>query len=161
MKKLDLKIFIEEYTVNELPEADKDLFSKAKQACEQAYAPYSNFYVGAAILLENGTIVLGNNQENAAYPSGMCAERTAIYATGANHRGQKIIAIAVAACKGTDYTFIPVAPCGACRQAMLEYESKQDQLIRLILQSGDNACYIIPSISTLLPLQFTRKNLLG
>jgi cytidine deaminase len=158
MKKLDLKIFIEEYM--ELPDVEKNLFAKAKQACENAYAPYSNFHVGAAILLEDGTIVLGNNQENAAYPSGMCAERTAIYATGANHSGQKITAIAVAACKATDYKFIPVAPCGACRQAMLEYESKQGQPIRLILQSGENSCYVIPSVGTLLPLQFTRNNLL-
>lgn len=160
MKKLDLKIFIEEYTTGELAEADNNLFSKAKQACEHAYAPYSNFHVGAAILLENGTFILGNNQENAAYPSGMCAERTAIYAAGANYPGLKIMTIAVAACKATDYKFVPVAPCGACRQAMLEYESKQNQPIRLILQSGDNSCYIVPSVSTLLPLQFTQNNLL-
>jgi cytidine deaminase len=90
----------------------------------------------------------------------MCAERTAIFATGANYPDQHILAIAVAACKANDQIFLPVTPCGACRQAILEYESKQNKPIRLILQSSDSAIFVIPSICTLLPLQFTRSNLL-
>lgn len=160
MKKLDLKIFVEEYTWDELPEMDKNLFIQAQQASKNAYAPYSQFLVGAALLLEDGKVLLGNNQENAAYPSGLCAERTAIFAAGANYPTVRITAIAIAACKATDQVFLPVTPCGACRQAILEYETRQDQSIRLIMPGSNNTIYVAPSIRTLLPLQFSRNNLL-
>jgi cytidine deaminase len=155
MKKLDLNIFLYEYNADELDKFDIQLLEKAKQACQTAYAPYSNFYVGAAIMLADGTIILGSNQENAAYPSGLCAERTAVFAAGANYPKQQIMTIAVAAYKKDTLGFISVAPCGACRQALLEYEVKQETPIRLIMQSENNKIYISPSISNMLPVQFS------
>jgi cytidine deaminase len=155
MKKLDLNIFLYEYTLQDLDKTDIDLLEKANQACNNAYAPYSNFYVGAAILLANGTIILGSNQENAAYPSGLCAERTAIFAASSNHPAQPIIAVAVAAGKKSSSVHTPVSPCGACRQVILEYEVKQQTPIRIILQGENNKIYISPSMSNLLPIQFS------
>ena len=155
MKKIDLNIFLYEYNAQELDKFDIQLLEKAKQACNTAYAPYSNFHVGAALLLDNRKIILGSNQENAAYPSGLCAERTAIFAAGSNHPEQKIMAIAVVASKQSTQGFVPVAPCGACRQAILEYEVKQEAPIRLIMQGKSNKIYISPSVSNLLPVQFS------
>jgi cytidine deaminase len=143
----------------ELPIDEQELLAKAKAACAFAYAPYSNFHVGAAILLEDGTIVTGSNQENIAYPSGLCAERTAIYYTGANYAGKIIKKIAVAAYKPSLAMFMPANPCGACRQAMVEYENKQTEKIKIILVGDDNQIYVTDSIEALLPLQFKAKNL--
>jgi cytidine deaminase len=159
MKKLDLNIFLYEYNLQELDNTDIQLLEKAKQACNNAYAPYSNFRVGAAIILDNGNIILGSNQENAAYPSGMCAERTAIFAAGANNPGVAINTIAVTACKQNTNIHTPVSPCGACRQAILEYEVKQQSPIRIILMGKDDKIYISPSISNLLPIQFSAQQL--
>jgi cytidine deaminase len=159
MKKLDLNIFLYEYNLQELDNTDIHLLEKAKQACNNAYAPYSNFCVGAAIMLANGNIILGSNQENAAYPSGMCAERTAIFAAGANNPGVTINTIVVTACKQNTNIYIPVSPCGACRQAILEYEVKQQSPIRIILMGEDDSIYISPSISNLLPIQFSAQQL--
>ncbi len=159
MKKLDLNIFIYEYSWGELDKTDKELLMQAQQACTTAYAPYSNFHVGAAVLLDNGKVVIGSNQENAAYPSGMCAERTAIYAAGANYSNQKIIAIAIAACKHNDSCYQIISPCGACRQAILEYEYKQQEPIRFLMQGESEQIYICPSIKTLLPIQFSVEQL--
>lgn len=155
MKKLDLNIFIYEYEKAKLDKIDINLVEQAKKACATAYAPYSNFYVGAAILLANGNIIMGSNQENAAYPSGLCAERTAIFAAGANFPDQTIIAVAIAACKQNDSCFQAISPCGACRQVMLEYEVKQATPIRFIMQGEQEKVYISPSIKNLLPLQFS------
>jgi cytidine deaminase len=155
MKKLDLNIFLYEYNEQELDKFDTQLLEKARQACKNAYAPYSNFYVGSAILLADGTMVMGSNQENAAYPSGLCAERTAVFAAGANYPDQKIIAIAVVARKQHAQSFVPVTPCGACRQAILEYEVKQQSSIRLLMQGANNKIYISPSVSNMLPVQFS------
>jgi cytidine deaminase len=159
MKKLDLNIFLYEYNLQELDNTDIQLLEKAKQACNNAYAPYSNFRVGAAIILDNGNIILGSNQENAAYPSGMCAERTAIFAAGANNPGVAINTIAVISCKQNTNIHTPVSPCGACRQAILEYEVKQQSPIRIILMGKDDKIYISPSISNLLPIQFSAQQL--
>jgi cytidine deaminase len=155
MKKLDLKIFLYEYNIQELDKTDIHLLEKARQACNNAYAPYSNFYVGAAVLLTDGSIILGSNQENAAYPSGLCAERTAVFAASSNHPGQSIEAIAVAAYKQGSSVFVPVSPCGACRQVLLEYEAKQQTSVRFIMLGENNKVYISPSISNLLPAQFS------
>ena len=160
MKKLDLKIFIEEYSQNELSEADRNLLGQAQNACSTAYAPYSKFHVGAALLLESGTVVYGSNQENAAYPSGLCAERTAIFAAGANYPNQKIICIAIAACKASNSTFLPISPCGACRQVLLEYENRQNHPIRLLMEGRNTNIYVVSSVSNLLPLQFSKENLI-
>jgi cytidine deaminase len=125
----------------------------------RAYAPYSQFHVGAAILLENGTMVEGNNQENAAYPSGLCAERVAIFSVGANFPNQPIRAIAITASSATYVSVEPVTPCGACRQSMLEYELKQNTPIAVYLVSPSDEVIVIPSVSQLLPLHFDAKNL--
>jgi cytidine deaminase len=159
MKKLDLKIFIEEYLLDEITQTERNLLNQAQKASRTAYAPYSHFHVGAAILLEDGTVVFGSNQENAAYPSGLCAERTAVFAAGANYPNQKIICIAIAAYKADDSVFLPISPCGACRQAVLEYENKQNQSIRMLMQGNNSCVYIVPSITSLLPLQFSKHNL--
>jgi cytidine deaminase len=159
MKKLDLNIFLYEYTLQELDKTDIQLLEKARQACNNAYAPYSNFYVGAAVLLADGTIVMGSNQENAAYPSGLCAERTAVFAAGSNYPDQSIHAIAIVACNQRTKVDTPVSPCGACRQVVLEYEIKQQSPIRVILLGEGDKIYISPSIGNLLPIQFSAHQL--
>lgn len=146
-----VKVFDHDY---ELPQEEYDLLQKAKETCHSAYAPYSNFHVGAAILLEDGTVITGSNQENLAYPSGLCAERTAIFYTGANYPNKVIKTIAVAAYQPLFSKYMPANPCGACRQAMLEYENKQHQPIRIILEGEKNKIYVIDSVDCLLPLRF-------
>lgn len=158
-KNLKITISIDVYNnASELPIKYQKLLQEAKEATRSAYAPYSNFFVGAAILLNDQTIVRGNNQENAAYPSGICAERTAIYYTGAQYPRHKIEAIAVIARREGDY-FLPAAPCGACRQAMLEYEEKQQKPIKLILQAEGEEIYVLDSVADLLPLKFGKESL--
>jgi cytidine deaminase len=122
---------------NDLPKKYQTLFEEAIAASANAYAPYSEFHVGAAILLQNGTVVKGSNQENAAYPSGLCAERAAVYWTGANYPEEPIEAIAITAVKDGGVHRHPVTPCGACRQALLEYELRQDEPIKVIRPSSD------------------------
>ena len=141
-------------SVDALPVEDKELLLEAEKISETAYAPYSNFLVGAAIRTENGQIVTGNNQENAAYPSGLCAERTAIYYLGAQFPNQNINTIAVAARRRGE-EFLAVAPCGSCRQAMVEYESKQDKPIRFIMRGENGTVLVLPAIKSLLPFSFT------
>ncbi len=124
------------------------------EATNSAYAPYSSFYVGAAVLLETGIIIKGNNQENAAFPSGLCAERVAIFYAGANYPGVRIIAIAVTA-RSVNYTQgEPVTPCGGCRQSLLEYELKQQADIPIYMISPSGAVVVSKSIKQLLPLYF-------
>ncbi|MDJ1495841.1 cytidine deaminase [Cytophagaceae bacterium DM2B3-1] len=159
MRKINLEISVEIFDWDELSDTDKMIMRSAQEALQSAYAPYSNFHVGAAVLLEDGTIIKGSNQENAAYPSGLCAERTAIFATGANYPGQIITAIAVTAKPASSPTFVSVSPCGACRQALLEYEYKQQKSIRMLLQGADNTVCVLQSIDSLLPIKFTQDNL--
>jgi len=142
-----------------LNKADKALLLAAKETLLNAYAPYSNFNVGAALLFEDGQIITGNNQENAAYPSGLCAERVAIFYASSQYPNKKIIAIAISATSKDQTLNIPVPPCGACRQAMAEYEIKFDFPIRLIMGGESGEVFISPSISNLLPLLFSSKNL--
>lgn len=146
---------------NELTEREKLAWNKAKEATENAYAPYSNFLVGAALLLEDGTVHIGNNQENAAYPSGLCAERTALFAKSALLPFEPIELIAVAARKAFTYKYIQGAPCGACRQVMTEYEDRQGSPIKILLQGEGTEIYRLGSVKDLLPLCFTQENLLG
>ncbi|MBC7922515.1 MAG: cytidine deaminase [Ferruginibacter sp.] len=156
MKLLDLKVCLEVYPdAAELPGADRTLLREAETATQLAYAPYSHFRVGAALQLADGTVVRGSNQENAAYPSGLCAERTALFWTGANHPGQPILRLAIAACSAHQPGhFLAAAPCGACRQALLEYENRQGQPIRVIVRGVGQHALVSPSIANLLPLQF-------
>ena len=128
------------------------------KATDNSYAPYSNFRVGAAVLMDNGVIYIGANQENAAYPLGLCAERTAIFAANAQHPKNKIVALAIAARNKDGFCKVPVAPCGSCRQVMLEVETRYKQPIKILLY-GSEAVYVVDSVKEILPLQFTSDSL--
>ncbi|PWJ34196.1 cytidine deaminase [Sediminitomix flava] len=159
-KKIQLTTEIEVFeTFSDLPLQFQNLMKAAEQISEKAYAPYSNFQVGAALQLENGEIVTGSNQENAAYPSGICAERSAIYWTGSNYPDQKITAIAVVGKPKDAQDFVATAPCGACRQAMFEYEMKQESPIPLLMIWENGEYYLFPSLGSLLPLHFDKSAL--
>ncbi|QIY82479.1 cytidine deaminase [Chryseobacterium sp. NEB161] len=138
----------------ELNEIEKTLFDKAKSIREQAYATYSNFWVGCAILLENGEIITGNNQENAAYPSGLCAERTTIFWASANYPDIKIKKLFVIGAPKDAITSVAIPPCGGCRQAILEYEAKQKDAIEIYFASLDGEIMKSKSIRDLLPFSF-------
>ena len=144
-------------SVEELPEEIQILMKNAVEARANAYAPYSKFKVGAAIILENGNIVKGNNQENASYPSGLCAERTAIYAAGANFPEQYIKAMAITAASAKHKLTEPIPPCGACRQAIAEYEQKQDKPIEVYFMGSEGKVAHVKALLELLPLAFDRK----
>lgn len=137
-----------------LSDIEKILFDKAKEIREKAYANYSNFWVGCAILLENGEIITGSNQENAAYPSGLCAERTTIFWTSANFPNEKIKKLFVIGAPKDALTSTPIPPCGACRQSILEYEAKQKEGIEIYFASLDGEIYKTKSIRDLLPFSF-------
>jgi cytidine deaminase len=142
----------------ELEAEDQELIASAKEAANHAYAPYSRFRVGAAVRLESGIIVRGSNVENAAFPSGICAERTAISGSVSNYPDDKPLAIAIAAMTDEGLTEECVSPCGNCRQVIAEEEMRTGRRIRIIL-SGRDKIQVIESISLLLPLQFCRNNL--
>ena len=154
MKNLNITVPLLSCTLEELTPEQAQLVQEARRATEGSYAPYSIFHVGAAIRLEDGTIIRGANQENAAFSSGTCAERSACFAAGANYPGKRMTHIAIAAEKGGAFQHLPISPCGACRQALLEYEQLQKSPIQVILY-GAEAIYILPSIASLLPLCFT------
>lgn len=161
MKDIELKTKIRECTLTELSEMDRHLVSRAKEATTRAYAPFSKYQVGAALLLDNGKIVEGSNQENAAYPSGTCAERTAAFYASSANPGVAFKKLAIAAWmdpgEGKDreegFQKAPVSPCGGCRQALLEYEHLYGD-VEVILYGSDKI-YILDSIKALLPLAFT------
>ena len=140
--------------INELSAEDKMLMSKAVEARGNAYAPYSKFNVGAALLLANGEIVLGNNQENAAYPSGMCAERVAIWNAGAIFPGIKIKKLAITASSTITKVNKPVGPCGACRQTLSEFEIYQNEPFSVVFMGEIGAVVKTPSLLSLLPFSF-------
>ena len=142
----------------ELSEDDKQLVERAIEATASSYSPYSHFAVGAALRLSDGTIVIGSNQENAAFPSGLCAERTAIFAAGATHPDKAVTALAIAARNEAGLTAEPVSPCGACRQVILEVEQRYNCAVRILLY-GTNGVYIINSIRDLLPLCFVDESM--
>jgi cytidine deaminase len=160
MKKHELKISYVEYdSASEMDESSQELLRNAAKATVSAYAPYSNFYVGAALLLENGKIVTGNNQENVAYPSGLCAERVAIYAAGAQYPESAIKAIAVT-CRSANFPVNePLSPCGACRQAIAEYETRHKSRIKIILAGETGIVRVVDSIADLLPFMFKEDKL--
>ena len=141
------------YAFDELPEADRQLVEKAQEATNRSYAPYSRFHVGAALRLDDGTIVTGSNQENAAFPSGLCAERTALFYAGAQYPDRSVTALAIAAADADGLTAIPTPPCGACRQVMLETETRGGQPMRILLY-GTQGTYVIEGVGQLLPLIF-------
>lgn len=142
-------------TLSELSEENQNLIELSKKAAEKAYAPYSKFRVGAAILLENGEILSGSNQENASYPVGVCAERTLLSYAHANFPGSKKLKLAISVLD----TSKDVSPCGLCRQTLLEYESLQGQPIEIMLHNMSGTVIVLPSASSLLPLHFNNDML--
>jgi cytidine deaminase len=144
---------------NDLPDDDRALLKLAFEAAKRAYAPYSNFNVGAALLLENGEIVTGNNQENAAYPSGLCAERVAVFYAHSRFPHLKIMSIAICARAVNKIIEEPVAPCGACRQSILEFEISSGSPIRIIMGSETGKVYVSHSMTNLLPMNFNSDSL--
>jgi cytidine deaminase len=155
MKQLSLRIDYTEYdSMDSLNTTDRELLEKATQACASAYSPYSGFSVGAALLLTNGKVILGNNQENSAYPSGLCAERVAIFSASANNPGIPIEAIALTATTGRFVMNGPVTPCGACRQVLAEYESLHGLKIKIIMSSASGKVRIVEGTDSLLPFLF-------
>lgn len=143
---------------DEMTKDDRELMLAAKDATRTSYAPYSDFHVGAAARLSNGLIIRGSNQENASYPLSLCAERTCLFAAGAQHPDQPVIALAIAARRGEKYTTSPIPPCGACRQVILETEDRYQQPIR-VLMYGTEGTHIIQSIRDILPLQFLSNSM--
>lgn len=160
MKELQITSTLQVFAdFDELPTAVKKLMQAAAEARAKAYAPYSQFSVGAAILLDNGEIITGSNQENASYPSGLCAERTAIYYAGAKFPDSIIRSIAIIAGSQKHKTTQPIPPCGACRQAIAEYEIKQSQPIELYFMGESGEVIKSNSLANLLPLSFSKNNL--
>ena len=140
--------------LSELAQEIQILMNAAIEVRNNAYAPYSKFNVGAAVLLDNGEVVVGSNQENASYPSGLCAERTAIYYAGAKYPNAKMLKMAITASSQNQITDKPIPPCGACRQAIAEYELKQDQPIEIYFMGAEGKVIKSKSLVNLLPLLF-------
>ena len=155
MKKISSKINYTEFdSSEELPSELASLYRKAEEARNTAYAPYSHFHVGAAVLLANGMTVTGSNQENAAYPSGLCAERVAVFAASAHYPGVMIKAIAIAVSGDAKRLSGPVSPCGDCRQVMSEYEYRQQNGINILMPGAKGTIIMVDDIKTLLPFGF-------
>ena len=154
MKNFEILTKITICVYDELNKTEKVLVDAAKEVLKGAYSPYSQFQVGAAILLKNNEIVCGSNQENVAYPSGLCAERTALFYANSKYPDQAIDTIAIAAFTKGAYTEQPITPCGACRQVILEAQNRYKHPIRIILY-GEKEIYIIEKITDLLPLSFS------
>lgn len=145
---------IEECVYSELPDDEKRLVDLAKEATRSSYAPYSHFNVGAALLLANGVMIKGSNQENAAFGAGTCAERSACFNAGANYPGVPVEKIAITAFTKGEFVEDPCAPCGVCRQALLEFEVHSGKPMRVLLV-GRERIYCVRRIADLLPLAFT------
>ena len=144
-------------TIQELPTDIQNLMHEAVAIRKTAYAPYSHFKVGTAILLDNGEIILGSNQENAAYPSGLCAERIAVFYAGTKYPEAKILKMAISAASDNTTTSAPIPPCGACRQSIAEYEIKQNTPIEIYFMGEIGSIYKSDSLKNLLPLLFDKK----
>ena len=155
MEKLDVKSTIMVAQMDELTETERSLIELAIEGTNRSYAPYSNFHVGAAILLKNGVKFIGCNQENAAFPAGICAERSAIFAAGAQYPDEPITMLAITA-RGKDGELIdePASPCGTSRQVIIETETRFKQPVRILLY-GRKHTYVIDGIKELMPLSFT------
>ena len=158
MEQIDINISIESYQLGELSPQDQELVQAAIEATKNAYANYSRFYVGAALRLENGKIVIGANQENAAFPSGLCAERTAVFAAQANYPDSPIETLAIAGRNEKGVLPSPITPCGACRQVILEIEDRYKKPIKILLY-GTQKLYCVRSVKDLLPLSFVDDNM--
>ncbi len=161
MKKTQIITTVFEYdSVDELPLKEQELVKNAKEAALRSYSPYSKFSVGAAILLENDEIIQGNNQENSAYPSGLCAERVAMFYANSKFPNAAVKAIVVTARTNGEFSDKPIPPCGSCRQVLLETEDRFNQPIKLILY-GEKKIRIVETIKEMLPLYFEKEMLDG
>ena len=155
MRELPIKPQIWDAQTDELSEKERELVKKAIEATERSYAPYSRFSVGAALMLRNGEVIIGCNQENAAFPAGICAERAAIYSAGAQYPNEPVMMLAIAARNALgELQLEPVPPCGICRQVLLETETRFNQPVRLLLY-GQSHVYIVDGVKELMPLSFT------
>jgi cytidine deaminase len=154
MTEIKLESIIYEYQLDELDSAEKELITAANKASTQAYAPFSHFHVGAAVLLSNGQMITGSNQENAAYPSGICAERTALFASGHQFPNEAVTTIAIAANSEDHDVSQPVTPCGACLQVISESERRANKPIRILLYGQAGKVYVCQGVKTLMPLVF-------
>lgn len=150
------KIRVYEYT--ELNSEEQELVDLAREMTYKSYAPYSHFYVGAALRLKNGKVIPGCNQENAASPTTICAERSAIFAAGAQFPEEPVMQIAIAARNDNGFMSSPIPPCGSCRQVILETEQRFKQPIRIYL-AAENEIHVVDEISALLPLQFVGESM--
>lgn len=159
MKQIKITSTISVLSKEELSVQELDLMQQAFEARSKAYAPYSKFTVGTAILLDNGIVVQGSNQENAAYPSGLCAERVAIYYAGANYPTAKMLKMFITASPEDRDLEEPIPPCGSCRQAIAEYEIKQETPIELFFMGAKGLIYKSDSLKNLLPLLFDKNQL--
>ena len=155
MEEMTLKSEIKVAQLSELSETDRQLINMAIEGTSRSYAPYSHFHVGAAILLANGKMFIGCNQENAAFPAGICAERSAIFAAGAQYPDQAVLTLAITArnTKG-ELIDVPASPCGTCRQVIIETETRFKHPVRILLY-GRKRTFVIDSIKQLMPLSFT------
>jgi len=159
MKTTEIRILVHEFAnIDELPVNDQNLLLEARRITRQAYAPYSGFHVGAAVLLDNSMTIAGNNQENSAYPSGLCAERVALFYANANYPDSGVKTIAISAAKDGVLVNEPVKPCGSCRQALAETEVRFKTPIRIILD-GQDSILVLNGVESLLPLSFSKKAL--
>jgi len=161
MKEFNLTTKMRAYQWDELNEEQQAVIEVAKEQIKRSYCPYSGFHVGAGALLANGVIIRGCNQENAAYPSGLCAERVALFAAGAQYPEQPVTKLAIACYTGGHFTAEPGSPCGSCRQVMLETEHRYEGTKMEVLLYGEDAIYVFESAADLLPLTFVSENLKG
>jgi cytidine deaminase len=160
MKMKELTIFYSEFNnPGELLKEDSDLFAEAEKAISRAYAPYSGFKVGAAALLGNGEIITGNNQENAAYPSGLCAERVALFFASSQFPDVPVKTIAISAIADKFQFEGPLAPCGSCRQVMAETENRFHKKLRVIMKGISGKIYLVEGVNNLLPWMFIADEL--
>lgn len=160
MEVRNITIQYQEYQAEEsLAKPEQVLLKNAENALGSAYAPYSEFKVGAAVLLDNKEVVCGSNQENAAYPSGLCAERVTLFHAKSKYPDAIIEAIAITASTGNFEINHPITPCGACRQVIAEVESRQNKEIRIIMKGKTGPTYVVDGIRNLLPLMFKEENL--
>ena len=160
MKKIEQSIEIWEYeSPDKLAPEDREVLEEAVEASRHAYAPYSKYFVGAAVRLGNGLLIKGNNQENVAYPSGLCAERVALFHASANYPDEVVKTIAITAKADGFKVANPVTPCGSCRQVMAEIENKQTEKIRVIMMGNGGTCFVTDGVENLLPLMFQADEL--
>ncbi len=158
MKEIEIKSLFRVYGMDELSQSDRELVSAAMEATKGSYAPYSKFRVGAAARLANGLVFTGANQENAAYPSGLCAERTTLFAANAQYPDQPVLGLAIAARKGNRFMPTPISPCGACRQVISGVEDRFGHPVRILLY-GTEGIYECNGIDALLPLRFVDSDM--